>query len=226
MADAIILEQDEQYLYDAVNRCVGLLHEYYTDRTNHEIGDERFSALYAEMAKKAYSLHHKLKARNLEPRHHKYMLKNRDVPVDDEEFYNHIHPVEDLLAFINNPEANNDPEDSTIGEKFDFDIFTRRWGHIDSYTLVRTDSGWLISGGSAYDRNECDKCGNEGVFSALNHDSVNYPQQLGSYLEAIWNCAAEGANKDSVQHALSSLSKWISYCEKTTPQIDILEGIL
>lgn len=44
------------------------------------------------------------------------MLENRGVPVEDVEFYNHIHPVDDLLKFIDDVNANDDPEDTTIGE--------------------------------------------------------------------------------------------------------------
>lgn len=44
------------------------------------------------------------------------MLENRGVPVEDIEFYNHIHPVDDLLKFIDDINANDDPEDTTIGK--------------------------------------------------------------------------------------------------------------
>lgn len=57
-----------------------------------------------------------LKNSGCEPKHHKYMLENRGVPVEDVEFYNHIHPVDDLLKFIDDVNANDDPEDTTIGE--------------------------------------------------------------------------------------------------------------
>lgn len=55
------------------------------------------------------------------------MLENRGVSVEDIEFYNHIHPVDDLLKFIDDVNANDDPEDTTIGKKFTLKIYTRRW---------------------------------------------------------------------------------------------------
>lgn len=71
-----------------------------------------------------------LKVSGNEPKHHKYMLENRVVPVEEIEFYNHIHPVDDLLKFIDDINANDDPEDTTIGKKFTLKIYTRRWGQV------------------------------------------------------------------------------------------------
>ena len=239
MANKIVLKQEEQNLYDALNICVGQLEKYYSDRNNHDIDNAKFKKLYAEMNEKAYQLHQALKSRGIEPKHHKYMLKNRKVPVDDKEFYNHLHPVEDLIAFINDPDANNDPEDTTIGESFKFEIYTRRWGYYDAYILTRTENGWKITGGTVtYNDKECNKdgtgiddededtIGKGGIFDALDHDFVNYPLQLDEYLEALWNCAAGGADKETMQRALNSLAEWVSACEKSSPRIDILEGIL
>lgn len=61
---------------------------------------EELQTLYKEMAETAHELHMSLKSSGYEPKHHKYMLENRGVSVEDMEFYNHIHPVDDLLKFI------------------------------------------------------------------------------------------------------------------------------
>lgn len=94
------------------------------------------------MAETAHELHMSLKSSGYEPKHHKYMLENRGVSVEDMEFYNHIHPVDDLLKFIDDVNADDDPEDTTIGEKFTLRIYTRRWGHYDHYSMTRTKNGW------------------------------------------------------------------------------------
>lgn len=94
------------------------------------------------MAETAHELHMSLKSSGYEPKHHKYMLENRGVSVEDMEFYNHIHPVDDLLKFIDDVNANDDPEDTTVGEKFNLRIYTRRWGHYDHYSMTRTKNGW------------------------------------------------------------------------------------
>jgi len=223
MAEEIILHEDEKKLFNVINDCVTRLHDHY--RENKNLNDDEFEKIYNEMSKKAYELHKKLKKRGYPPKHHKYMIKNRKVPIDTQEFYNHIHPVEDLIAFIKDPDANNDPEDTTIGVSFKFNIFTRRWGHYDSYIFIRTKTGWNITGGIVK-KQECDKNGKPGLFKALRNDSINYPNMLAYYLGAIWNSASNGADKDSVQRALSKLAEWVSYCEQTSPSIDILEGII
>jgi len=69
------------------------------------------------------------------------MIKNRNCQPDDPEFYNHIHPIEDLLAFIKNPTANDDPKDITLNHEFDFKVYTNRWGHADTYKLSRIKRG-------------------------------------------------------------------------------------
>lgn len=61
---------------------------------------EELQTLYKEMSETAHELHMSLKSSGYEPKHHKYMLENRGVSVEDMEFYNHIHPVDDLLKFI------------------------------------------------------------------------------------------------------------------------------
>ncbi len=221
MADKIKLDTDEQSLYNDLRVLVDQSHEYFKDE------GKDFKEQYdrtSEMARLAHDLHMKLTRRDLVPKHHKYMYENRGVPVEDEEFYNHLHPVEDLLKFIDDPDANNDPEDSTMGEKFDFRIYTRRWGHYDYYGLTRTVDGWKIEGGSEFE-NQANKKGKPALFEALKHDSVSYPRTLGIFLEQVWVKASEGANKEVIQEALNDLAEWISLCEKSTPR-GIFEGLI
>lgn len=169
---------------------------------------------YATMSQKAHELHMKLKDRGLEPKHHRYMYDNRRVPVDDVEFYNHIHPVEDLIKFIDDPDANNDPEDTTIGKEFKFNIYTRRWGHYDYYKVTRRINGWELS---FNDTTKCDKkC--TYLLDALNNDFVSYPYNIGDFFEWIWNEASEGLSMNEVQQAIDDVAEWISTCEKTVPR--------
>ena len=99
MATRIMLTEDEQLLYDEIRKSVNQLRE---NLKSQKLNYKDVIDIYAVMAQKAHELHMKLKTRDpkLEPKHHKYMLENRGVPVADPEFYNHIHPVEDLIAFI------------------------------------------------------------------------------------------------------------------------------
>lgn len=177
-----------------------------------------------KMARQAHNLHMSLKRRGYEPKHHKYMLKNRGVSTDKIQFYEHIHPVEDLIAFIGNQHANEDPVDTTIGESFEFRVFSNRWDHYDVYTLTRTATGWLINFMST--RNAvADKEGKPALFHVLDHDYISYPNDVPMYMEQIWNEAAEGANKESVQGALNVIAEYISVCEKNAPRGSLFGGI-
>jgi hypothetical protein len=173
--------------------------------------------LWKEMVDKAGQLHKLVK-----PKHHKYMLVNRGVSPDDPEFYNHIHPIQDLLAFMKDPHANDDPEDQTIDHEFSFRVYSRRWGHDDKYEVKRTSEGWeiryFVIGGL------CNKKGQPFLFENLDHDGINYPEELPGYMQWLWDQAKEqGLSHEQVQEALDQLSNWVSLCEKNTPK-DVWEG--
>lgn len=179
--------------------------------------DGEHAKSWEQMVSKAIELHKLVK-----PKHHKYMIKNRGCSPDDPEFYNHIHPIEDLLAYMDDPHANDDPEDQTIGHEFTFRAYSRRWGHYDTYQIKRTETGWNVShisiGGG------CDKDGKPYLYENLNHDSINYPEELPGYMEWLWNRAQEqGLRHDEVQSAFDQLSEWVSICEKNSPS-GIWEG--
>jgi len=96
------------------------------------------------------------------------------------------------------------------------ELFSRRWGHADSYTVDRTEGGWnirfLSKGG------ECDKKGAPHLFENLVHDSINYPAALGGYMEWLWNQAKEkNMSDEKIQENLNLLGKWISEIEKRSP---------
>jgi hypothetical protein len=174
------------------------------------------SSLLHEAGTRSHQLHLLLKARGMEPKHHAYMIKNRGYPVDDPEFYQHFHPVEDLLKFIQDPHANDDPQDVTIGEQFTFKIYTRRWGHDDTYRITRTATGWNIDFHAIGD--VCDKGGHPALFRNLDHDCVFYPSGLDGWMEWLWNHAAEkGLTKAQLQQGLDDLSAWIRITETSIP---------
>lgn len=171
----------------------------------------------------AHELHMSLKDRGLEPRHHKYMVKNRELAVDHPDFYKHIHPIEDLLKFLNDEHANDDPEDQTIGCKFTFRVFSRRWGHDDTYDIVRTKTGWDVSytsiGGT------CDKGGQPFLFRNFQQDFIEFPNGLDGWLEWLWNQAeSKGLSVTEVQDALQKLADWVSLVEKNAPSDGVWKG--
>jgi hypothetical protein len=184
--------------------------------SNRWVGDE-----IDEMGDKAHRLHMALKKRGIDVRHHKYMVENRSIGTDHPKFYRHVHPVEDLLKFLDDTSANDDPEDQTIGHKFTIDVHSRRWGHKDRYDVTRTESGWIFS---HFNEIPTDTDGRvegregSGFFDILDHDSINYPEELPGYLDWLWRQAEEqGLTHEQVQEALTQLADWINVVEIESP---------
>ena len=96
------------------------------------------------------------------------------------------------------------------------EVCSRRWGHNDRYKIRKTDSGWYITHISI--NGPCDKTGNPYLFENLRQDSINYPRDLGGYMEYLWERAsAENMSKDDIQKQLDLLGEWIQTTEKATP---------
>ncbi len=217
MGNPVNLTEEQKVLRDKLYKVNQNLWEIYKD-INKSTDYIKMQELYHEMAETAHKLHMSLKDSGNEPKHHKYMLKNRGVPVEDIEFYNNIHSVDDLLKFIEDVNANDDPEDTTIGEKFALKIYTRRWGHYDNYYITRTKTGWNFQGMLIANSGDCQKDGNPHLYNALEHDSVCYPKQLNDFIEYLWEQASEGLTTQEVQECFDMLGEWISSCEINTPR--------
>lgn len=181
---------------------------------------ETRESTFLTMAEKAYELHASLKNRGHEPQHTRGMLENRKWSDNAEpgttEFYCHIHPVEDLLNWIDNPWESVDPVDCTMGDKFEIEVHSNRWNHKDIYSLKRTQTGWDVSGlrGTV----ASDRGGNPGVFELLEHDFIDYPHRLEERLESLWlNARDKGLSHEQVQEGLVALAEWINLVERNKP---------
>lgn len=184
---------------------------------------ERIRAL-SEMRDMAISLHQSLAKRGHVPKHHAYMIENRGVAPDDPEFYFHIHPIQDLIKFTDDPHANDDPVDQTIGDEFDFRVFTRRWGHDEIYRLTRTATGWLVKV-SMY-TGPCDKACAPVLYDALRHDTVVYPHDVGEWFEWLWQQAKDkGLDHAALQDGLNDIAEWIRVTETSAPVSGVWEGL-
>jgi hypothetical protein len=176
-----------------------------------------------EMGRVAHQLHKLLTARGKPPRHRQTMIQNRGLAADHPEFYMHIHSAEDLLAFINDENANNDPQDVTLNGNFTLTVYTNRHGHDDRYAITRTAAGWtcrhLSVGGVG------DKGGRPGLQACLDQDHVSYPASLFDRMEWLWQQAADqGLSHDQVQTALNELATWVSDTERAVPQNGVWIG--
>jgi hypothetical protein len=103
--------------------------------------------------------------------------------------------------------------------EYDFGVYSRRWGHNDNYSIEKTDTGWKVKHlRTNADDGNCDKQGNPYLFNELNQDSINYPADLGEYMEYLWDEATnKNMNDDEIQEHLNVISEWIQIVEKSSP---------
>lgn len=217
---SIQLNPEEEQLQKDIAKLVAECREAFSWTSQ----NSNVSEWISEAGQKAHKLHMLLKGRGLEPRHHAYMIKNRELQPDHPDFYKHFHPLEDLLKFLEDEHANDDPEDQTIGVKFTFRVYSRRWGHHDEYRIRRTEDGWHVEHMSI--NGPCDKSGRPILFSNFRQDSIQYPARLDLYMEWLWDQAAEqGLDRNKVQSALQELADWVSNTERNAPSDGVWEGV-
>ena len=218
----------EQSYYDTLSLNVERLKDNrYTSRNvpqDQEINRKQALQIIEENAHICVKLHNSLKNRGIPPIHSKYMIRNRETLTSDSfEFYNHFHPQEDLLKFIQNPNTNKlgMAPDVTMGEEFDLKIYTRRWGHYDPYKCKRNADGWHIS--FFVIEGQCDKGGDPYLYKNLDQDCVSYSKKdIKSLLSSIWTRAENGASKQKVQEYLNKVAEYIRTCEENYPEdIDV-----
>ena len=123
---------------------------------------EEYDDMWNKMVDIAFELSNRIK-----PVHHKYMIKNRECTPDNKEFYNHIHPIEDLLAYMNDPHANDDNKDITLNHTFELKIEDSNAGN-NLYSIRRNKDGWHID--SITISGNCDRSGNPYFFNLLKYD--------------------------------------------------------
>lgn len=202
-----VLEEGVRTQLDVVKRRI----------QSHDVGGD-LRELIAEMGAQAHELHESLRKRGLEPRHHRYMVRNRGMESRNPHFYEHVHPTEDLLKFIKDRDANADPVDQTVGTEFTFRVYSRRWGHDDTYRITRTADGWDVAHMAI---RPCNKRGEPALYAKFRQDSINYPEALPGYLEYLWDEASNegsGLSAEDVQAALDALAAWVSETEKGSPE--------
>ena len=169
---------------------------------------------------KAHKLHLQLKKAGHEPRFRRAMCENRGAPPDTAEFYNHVHALEDLLKFLADEHANDDPVDRTLNAEFAFCIQTGGYAGKKSYPIKRIRSGWEFQRqGETYAGN---REGAPCLAQILEADGVDYPQGLGGWLEWLWMQAqVQGLAPDAMQTALDDLAKWLSKVNDGEPKTGI-----
>lgn len=96
-------------------------------------------------------------------------------------------------------------------------VYSRRWGHTDDYTVEITVNGWHISNMAI--GGHCTPNGEPALFANFSQDQINYPADVGCYLEYLWNQAKENAfSEEEIQKHLDALGEWIQTVEKASPK--------
>jgi len=200
VAKPLVLTPNEKLLFDELRNGIDQLHDS-------EIADPEI--ILKELAPKACELHMSLKIHGHEPIYNSFILKNREVSTTETAFFDHIHPIEDLLSFIQNPEAN----DGQAGANFVFPVYVSGRRRYIDYDVICTQSGWMT--GTGEDR-RCEQ------LEALGRLNVSYPNTVGTMLEETRKAALEGITRQEIQDALNAIAQWISKCEKTKPHMRVL----
>ncbi|MGE6611885.1 hypothetical protein ACQKFG_15295 [Peribacillus sp. NPDC076916] len=207
----INLTIEQEQMKEIVKVCVKKLQDHYSDIER--LNSSEVDKTYREMADAAHELHMQLEPK---PKLTKAVIKNSDMSPEDPEFYYHLHPSEDLLAYLEDSTANDDNPDISMGNTFKFKVFSNRWGHHDDYSIVRNEEGWKISF-NAYDI-QGDTEATPALKTVLGHDFISYPEDIGSYFHSVWVKAEEGLSVEEVQQMLNEIAEWISETEKNSPK--------
>lgn len=91
----------------------------------------------------------------------------------------------------------------------------KRIGSYDYYTIERNEKGWFITHIAI--NGQCNTRGEPYLFENLNHDSINYPEALGDYMDFLWRYSKNKSEK-WMQQKLNVIAKWISEVEITSPE--------
>ncbi len=210
------LTPEELQLRDELEKRLSLLSD--------DMTPDSYTKQREAMRDLAMRLHRSLRERGHEPAHHRYMIENRGVPPEHPKFYLHVHPIQDLIAFTHDPHANDDPDDVTLNEDFTLRVYSRRWGHYDTYRLTRNEAGWLVR--ALAFTGQCDRAGEPLLFNSLRHDFIQYPCGLGYWMEGLWQAAQDrGLSVQEVQAALNELAEWINATERSAPTTGVWEGV-
>lgn len=105
------------------------------------------------------------------------------------------------------------PQDQTIGDEFTFVVYSRRWGHDDTYRIRRIADGWEVLHISI--GGPCDKRGEPYLFKNFQQDSIRYPGDVGLRMESLWERAhSQGLSREEVQAGLNEIAQAVVATEK------------
>ncbi|MDX7784801.1 hypothetical protein [Aeromonas caviae] len=100
---------------------------------------------------------------------------------------------------------------------FTFTVFSRRWGHTDTYEFEHNSSGWYVSNIAI--RGQSTPAGKPYLYRNFDQDYIKYPSGLGDMLEYLWEQIRDGEITEvDAQNRLQELADWVSTTERSTPK--------
>lgn len=149
-------------------------------------------------------------------------IRNRGVIPEEnpEEFYNHYHTLRDLYNWIENPEKEKYEirslkGDVTLNEELEFKVYSRRWGHKDTYSVVRTTEGWNCIFFTKYVGGK----NGEAILNSMVHDGISYPISLEYDFKTLWDLADNSEmSLEELQCKISEIAEWVSEVEESKPE--------
>ncbi len=104
----------------------------------------------------------------------------------------------------------------TGSNEFKFKVYSRRWGHYDTYILTKIENGWHVR--FKVHTGDCDPSGDPYLYRNFNQDHINYPSGLSMIMESLWDGANnENLTTQQIQEKLNEIAEWVSKCEKSRP---------
>lgn len=153
------------------------------------------------------------------PEYEEYMIVNSELypNKDTQEYYNHFHTLEDLYKELTGEgkKVESKKGDINLNKEIDIKIYSRRWGHKDTYSVERTLEGWTVT---FHQKKAGDKEG-KALIETLEHDFINYPHELGVFMWHLWNKAdSNEMTVEELEQDLKKIANWINVCEENTPE--------
>lgn len=110
---------------------------------------------------------------------------------------------------------------ATIGKQFTFTVYSRRWGHTDTYRITLIKTGWHVAYVSI--QGDCTPNGEPFLQKNLRQDSIQHPASLGDAMEWLFNEHPELTDEE-LQEGLNQVAEWVSITEKATPTGGVFAG--
>ena len=193
-------------------KSFGRFYDNYKNNAKRIFDPKRLQAIYSKLHLVIQALHWGM----LPILSKELMINSGRLPEDDViHFYDHYDMLTALLDEIRGEREIMDTRgDETLNKEMTFSVYTRRWGHPDTYRIKRTIDGWEISHIAI--NGKCDKDGKGSLMENLYHDSIFFPEDgVKHALSCLWEEAEEGnLMLEELQKKLQQIADWISSVEK------------